>query len=108
VTLAIRPRAAANGDITVEIQPEVSDVMGGGFTESLPVVLKRNVNTEVRVKDGQTITIGGLVSRTESKRETKVPFLGDIPILGYLFKTTQPETDESEIVIFITPHIIEE
>jgi type IV pilus assembly protein PilQ len=108
VSLAIKPFVADNGDITLEVLPEVSDVVGTGFTEDFPVVLKRNVTTEIRVKDGETITIGGLVSRTETERETKVPFLGDIPILGYLFKSTKPEVDESEIVIFITPHVLED
>jgi type II secretory pathway component GspD/PulD (secretin) len=108
ITLAIKPYIGDNGDITVEIQPEVSDVMGTGFTEDFPVVLKRNVSTEVRVKDGETITIGGLVMRTETERETKVPLLGDIPILGHLFKTSSPSTQESEIVVFITPHILQE
>jgi type IV pilus assembly protein PilQ len=108
ITLSIRPFVSENGDITVEIQPEVSDVMGAGFTEDFPVVSKRNVTTEVRVKDGETITIGGLVSRNESNKETKIPFLGDIPILGYFFKSVHPITEESEVVIFITPHVLED
>jgi type II secretory pathway component GspD/PulD (secretin) len=107
IILKIRPFVAENGDITVIIEPEVSDVVGKGET-NLPVVTKRSVSTEVRVKDGETITIGGLIAKTEVKRVTKVPLLGDIPILGYLFSSTTPATDEREVVVFITPHVLNE
>jgi type II secretory pathway component GspD/PulD (secretin) len=107
ITLKIRPFCAENGDITVAIEPEVSDVVGKGAT-NLPVVFKRSVATQIRVKDGQTITIGGLIQKNERKRITKVPLLGDIPILGLLFSSTTPELDEREVVVFITPHILQE
>jgi type II secretory pathway component GspD/PulD (secretin) len=107
ITLKIKPFVAENGDITVLIEPEVSDVIGKGAT-NLPVVTKRSVATQVRVKDGETITIGGLIHRTETKRVTKIPLLGDIPILGYFFSSTTPETDETEVVVFITPHLLEQ
>lgn len=107
IILKIRPYVAENGDITVMLEPEFSEVVGKGET-NLPVVTKRSVSTEVRVKDGETITIGGLISKSEVKRVTKVPLLGDIPILGYLFSSTTPETIEREVVVFITPHVLVE
>ncbi len=106
ITLKIRPFVAENGDITVELEPEVSNVVGIGATK-LPVISKRSVVTKVRVKNGETITIGGLIQKTERKTEVKIPLLGDIPILGYFFKSSRPSVDESEAVIFITPHILE-
>lgn len=107
VSLNIIPYVADNGDITVEIQPEVSDVVGTGAT-GLPVVSKRAVTTKVRVKDGETIVIGGLLQKNESVTKRKIPLLGDIPILGLLFSRTDKRVDEVETVIFITPHLLVE
>jgi len=91
----------------VDIKPEVSDVTGKGASE-LPVVSKRSVVTKVRVRDGETITVGGLRLKTERTRRTGIPFLCKIPILGYLFGHDVHYVDESEIVVFITPRIMEE
>jgi type IV pilus assembly protein PilQ len=91
----------------VAIKPEVSDVTGQGASD-LPVVSKRNVDTKLRVRDGETITVGGLTLRTENVRSTGVPFLSRIPILGYLFKQEIVSVEEREIVVFITPRIITE
>lgn len=105
VSLSIVPYISDNNEITVEIQPEVSDVVGTGAT-GLPVVSKRAVVTKVRVKDGETIVIGGLLQKNETLNQRKVPLLGDIPILGYLFSRTDKRVEEVETVIFITPHIL--
>jgi type II secretory pathway component GspD/PulD (secretin) len=105
VSLNIVPYISSEDEITVEIQPEVSDVVGTGAT-GLPVVSKRAVSTKIRVKDGETITIGGLLQKNESTVRRKIPLLGDIPILGYLFSRTDKRVDEVETVVFITPHII--
>jgi type II secretory pathway component GspD/PulD (secretin) len=107
VTLTIIPYISDKGEITVEIQPEVSDVVGTGAT-GLPVVSKRAVSTKIRVKDGETIVIGGLLQKNESTVRRKIPLLGDIPILGLLFSRTDRRVDEVETVIFITPHILSE
>ena len=107
VSLNIVPYVSDNSDITVEIEPEVSDVIGEGAT-GLPVVSKRAVTTKIRVKDDETIVIGGLLQTTEKMTQKKIPFLGDIPILGYLFSRTDKDIEETETIIFITPHIIEE
>lgn len=105
VTLNIVPYVSDNGEITVEIQPEVSDVVGTGAT-GLPVVSKRAVSTKIRVRDGETIVIGGLLQKNESVVKRKIPLLGDIPILGLLFSRTDKRVDEVETVVFITPHIL--
>jgi type II secretory pathway component HofQ len=107
VSLNIIPYVSDNGDITVELQPEVSDVVGTGAT-GLPVVSKRSVTTKVRVKDGETIVIGGLLQKNESIVKRKIPLLGDIPILGLLFSRTDKRVDEVETVVFITPHLLVE
>ena len=106
ITLNVTPFVAEDGQITVEIKPEVSDVTGKGATD-LPVVSKRSVDTKIRVKDGETITVGGLRLKSERVRSTGIPFLCRIPILGYLFKREVRSTEESEVVVFITPKIME-
>jgi type IV pilus assembly protein PilQ len=107
VSLSIVPYVSDKNEITVEIAPEVSDVIGEGAT-GLPVVSKRAVTTKIRVKDGETIVIGGLLQTTEKLTQRKIPLLGDIPILGYFFSRTEKELEETETVIFITPHIMRE
>jgi type II secretory pathway component GspD/PulD (secretin) len=104
ITLNLIPYVAENGDITVHIAPEVSDVTGEGL-EGLPVITKRRAETTVRVKDGETIVIGGLVQERETKTLRRVPLLGSIPLLGILFRYYRPTKTKTEVVIFITPHL---
>jgi type IV pilus assembly protein PilQ len=106
VTLSIVPYVSDKGEITVEIQPEVSDVVGATSEGGLPVVSKRAVSTKIRVKDGETIVIGGLLQKNQSMVKRKIPLLGDIPILGYLFSKTDKRIEEIETVVFITPRIL--
>ena len=73
---------------------------------SSPIILNRSLKTEVVAADGQTILLGGLIKENKSNTVTKVPVLGDIPILGYLFKTTSKGSNRTELVVMITPHII--
>lgn len=104
ITLDIVPWVAASGEITTEIKPTVSSL--SGFSAGLPVISRRTANTTIRLKDGETIVIGGLIQKSDSKSKSTVPFLGDIPFLGALFSSTNTESDESELVIYITPHIL--
>jgi len=108
ITLKITPYISENGEITVEIQPEVSDVTVEATEERLPVITKRQVNTKVRVKDGETVIIGGLTNQTEFERVTRVPILGYIPIIGLFFKDKKKIAQETEVVVFITPSILPE
>ena len=71
-----------------------------------PVTLKRTVDTTVIVQDGQTIVIGGLIDDITTTSETKVPVLGDIPILGWLFRDTGESTEKTNLYIFLTPRVI--
>jgi type IV pilus assembly protein PilQ len=105
VSLTITPYLAENGDITVEIEPEVADVVGTG-TDDLPVLAKRAVKTKICVPEGETIVIGGLVQESENLQGWKIPILGQIPILGYLFSHTSKVTEKREVVIFLTPHVL--
>jgi type II secretory pathway component GspD/PulD (secretin) len=106
IALTITPYVSDDTLITLEVEPIVSDVIGSGST-GLPVTNKRSVKTKVRLAEGETVVIGGLVVTTQMKTERKVPLLGSIPILGYLFRHTHTEEVESEVTVLITPTLWE-
>lgn len=107
VTLKFLPQISPLGDVTVKVEPEVSATVGYN-KDGYPVISSRRANTTVRVKDGETFVIGGLLHEFESQSVGKVPILGDIPLFGKLFRTERTEKSETEVVIMVTPHIIEE
>lgn len=95
-------------EIKIQVQPEVSYVNGfKGQNGDVPVVRTRKVSTTVFVKDGKTVLIGGLFNSSDSNNKNSFPLLGRIPIMGKLFSNTKNETEETELVIAITPRIIE-
>ena len=71
-----------------------------------PIFLKRKADTHVIVQNGQTVVLGGLIQQTRSNVKSGVPFLKDIPVLGYLFGSTTSERKKTELMIAITPHVI--
>jgi type II secretory pathway component GspD/PulD (secretin) len=107
IQLKLKPWVSGSGDITVEVEPSISDTAGTG-TSGLPSTNERSVVTTVRVKDGQTIVIGGLIQTLKHESVSKLPLLGDLPILGHLFRSTDIVESETEFVIYITPHLIPE
>lgn len=107
IKLRITPTINADGYITTEVVPEVSAVDGFvGANNDLPVVSTRQASTTVRLKDGNTVIIGGLLSETKTATVTKVPLLGDIPGLGLLFQHHTTGLDKRDLVIEVTPHIL--
>jgi type II secretory pathway component GspD/PulD (secretin) len=107
ITLKLNPQVAENGEITVRIEPEVSDVVAESSSNgNLPIISRRRVATTVRVKTGESIVLGGLLQRTEHKVKAKVPLLGDLPLLGALFASTRTVEEEGEVLIIITPYLI--
>jgi len=104
-SLNITPFISDKDEITVEIEPEVSDFVGKGVGD-LPLISRRGVKTQIRVKDGEKIVIGGLLTKNERVIQRKIPLLGDIPILGFFFRYNRKVTDNSEVIIIITPHIL--
>jgi type II secretory pathway component GspD/PulD (secretin) len=77
-----------------------------GFDESTIILNKMDVTSTLVAKDGQTIVIGGLIREDTSKSNDGIPFLNKIPILGYLFGNTVDNTERTEIVILLTPHVV--
>jgi type IV pilus secretin PilQ/predicted competence protein len=109
IKLSITPLINDDGYITTEIRPEVSTVIGfTGANNDLPIVATRQAATTVRLKDGNTVIIGGLLSEEKVSIVTKVPLLGDVPILGYLFQHHNTTLQKRDLVIEVTPRILAE
>ena len=72
-----------------------------------PIIDKRSANTVVVTPDGQTVVIGGLIANDKSSSDSKVPILGDIPLLGQLFKFSAKSNQKTELLMFLTPHIVQ-
>src|SRR5690606_30718183 len=107
VTLEILARVSDDGVIVLEVAPSVSDVQGSAIQDgTLPVIGRRQVKTTVRVRDGETLALGGLLQQREVEQRTRVPILGDLPIFGRLFSSTRRSQEETEVLVFITPHIL--
>ncbi len=104
LTLKVKPRISEDNKVALDIKTILEDVIGGQV--GLPTTTKREVSTTSIVKNGETVIIGGLVKDKTSKTVTKIPLLGDIPILGNLFKHTKEDKDKISLVIMITPYIV--
>jgi type IV pilus assembly protein PilQ len=114
-------KAVLRLDVTPQITPDNRIIMtveirkdsigqfvqlGGGF--SVPSIDTKNVTTQIAVNNGDTAVIGGIYEETIRSDQTKVPLLGDIPVLGYLFKQTARSSEKTELLIFLTPRIVRE
>ena len=76
--------------------------------QDIPAIDTKRIKTQVRVNNGETLVLGGIFDGDESSTVSKVPLLGDIPVLGNLFKTTTKENSKTELIIFLTPRIIDD
>jgi pilus assembly protein CpaC len=110
IRLNFIPTVTPRDTIRLQVAPEVSAldftnaVTISGFT--VPAITVRNVNTEVELKDGQSFIIGGLLNNEESQTFEKIPFLGDIPILGKFFQSIQKNQSNTELIVIVTPEIV--
>jgi len=109
VLLVVNPRVNEMGEVTLTISPTVAALKGTTVsgTSVLPIVTERAVVTTVRVKSGETAVLAGLVTDQEQISIKKVPFLGDIPLAGELFKHRERTPTHSEVLVFVTPTILE-
>jgi general secretion pathway protein D len=104
VILKISPVVHARGIVTLKIDQDVSEPSPSGGEN--PLILHRTLSTEVVGTSGQTLVIGGLIKESKGYKESKVPFFGDLPGVGHLFKNNTRGNDRTELVVMITPHII--
>ena len=111
IKLKITPHITKKKKITLDLYQEVNTIIGettilDGGSVIPPKLGKRDLKTKITVMDGKTIVVGGLIRNDKSITETKVPVLGDIPLLGWLFKRKTVSYKKSNLLIFITPRII--
>jgi type IV pilus assembly protein PilQ len=111
--LLVDPQILNNDTLimTVEVQKDTVDAansvnLGQGVTA--PAIATKRVKTQVRVNNGETLVLGGIFDQEEFNDVTKVPFFGDLPGLGNLFKTTSKSDRKTELIIFLTPRILDE
>lgn len=107
IIMGIKPHVNEKRLVTLEIESEniAVDKTAFGNTDS-PSFLKTTTKTSVVVQDGQTLLIGGIIRTDRTKGYTGIPFLSDIPLIGYLFRSTSESFERNELVILITPHVI--
>lgn len=107
VKLNFKPEVLENGLISLKIDPaEVSSIAGTLAVNGYPIIDTREIRTNVQLRDGESLVLAGLLQEETIKTMSKVPLLGDIPILGALFRSTQNDRREKELVFFITPKIV--
>lgn len=106
INLTVTPTVNADGYVTLKLTPSVSQPGLGASINNAPPINTRSADTVVMIKDGDTVAIGGLVSDNLRDTVNKVPVLGDIPVLGWLFKSKGTKRTRQELVIFVTPHIM--
>jgi pilus assembly protein CpaC len=110
VGLAFTPIVLADGRISMRVRPEVSELSDAGSVSlggyKIPALTTRRAETTVELGSGQSFMIGGLLKNSHSNSIQKAPFLGDLPILGALFRSTSFQKDETELVIIVTPYLV--
>jgi len=112
--LIVRPSINKDNFITLYVKPEISNKVGdfdfifNGADVKSPIIDKRSLDSNVLIKSGDTLAIGGLISDQVAKSKTKVPLLGDIPVLGYAFQSHSNERHKRNLLIFVTPTIIDQ
>lgn len=110
IILDVTPRISSDGFVQMDIAPKISSLTQRStqISEdfSAPIINQRTVKTVVNVKDGQSVVIGGLIQSSEEERKTKVPGLGDLPIVGEIFKTNKKSNVKTELLVILTPCVI--
>lgn len=111
IRLNFTPTITNAGNIRLRVAPEVSSLdFANGLTFQgfqIPALLSRKVDTDVELRPGQTLAIGGLLDNNIEQNVDKIPILGDIPILGFFFRSSQARQDRTELLVLVTPHILD-
>jgi pilus assembly protein CpaC len=113
VSVRFTPTVLGSGRINLNVRPEVSElnaagvqISAGGVNAVLPSFTSRKAETTVQLMDGQSFAIGGLIKNNTTTNVSAFPFLGELPIIGALFRSTQFQTDRTELVFVITPRLV--
>jgi pilus assembly protein CpaC len=111
IGLAFTPTVLGEGQINLKIEPEVSDIdptrtftYGGGIT--VPGLIVRRANVTIELRDGQSFAIAGLLDNKHNTDQAQLPWVGQIPVLGTLFRSASFQKNETDLVIIVTPHLV--
>jgi type II secretory pathway component GspD/PulD (secretin) len=107
-TLEITPRIGDNNDITLDLSVEVSDSIPRGRGTDLPVVTRRTAQNSVVIRDGGTVALAGLTENRSRQKETRVPGMSNLPLVGGLFKNNEKDKGTREIAVFVTARLVPE
>ena len=105
ILLKVKPQINEGGTVTLELEQEVSSVTNSTAGKDL-ITDKRSIKTTVLVDDGEIVVLGGLIEKELKEKNQKVPWLGDIPVLGHLFKNAQDNTKKTNLMVFLRPTIV--
>jgi type IV pilus assembly protein PilQ len=111
LALKVTPQITPDNRIILDLnvkKDSVGQVIVGGAGQQVPSIDTREITTQVLVNDGQTVVLGGILETERRETEKKVPYLGDVPVLGRIFKTTGRTNNKDELLIFVTPKILRE
>lgn len=107
ITLKVKPRLSSNNQVALEVEAEIEDILPGSSTSAdRPTTTKRKVKTNAIINNAETIILGGLMKSAGGTSNTKIPFLGDIPLLGELFKYDGKAESKINVVVYLTPYIV--
>jgi type II secretory pathway component GspD/PulD (secretin) len=110
VKLRVTPRINPDGKVIMRIEPEVSSIQPGqvnlGPGVNSPVFNLKTVQTTIQASDGETVVLGGLIRKTDTKSENKIPWFGDLPYVGSLFRYRQHDMERRETIFIVTPHVL--
>jgi general secretion pathway protein D len=106
IKLKLTPHVIPGGDVRMDLNPSIEAVLGSTGDALTPTIARREVATTVTVPDGKTIVIAGLTRTDKTEIKRKVPILGSIPLLGWLFRNESEGSKKTDLLIFVTPHVL--
>jgi type II secretory pathway component GspD/PulD (secretin) len=104
--MTVSPEVKGDGYIVAKVEPTVSNLVDL-VNNQYPRTTERSITSTMRVKDGDTIVLGGLISENQRHSVSKIPLLGDLPIFGPLFRSITDSADRNEVILMMTPHIMD-
>ncbi len=107
ITLQVTPHVNGSSDVIgLDVDQTINELIGTNTTLNAPIYANRQAQTSVNVRDGQSIVIGGIIQDSKNNATTGVPILSEIPLIGHLFKATDYQKTRTELMVFLTPHIL--
>lgn len=106
IELEVTPRINVDREVLLKVHPSVKKILGFNAELNAPILATREAMTSVMIKDGQTVVIGGLMRDDDSTQKSKIPLLGDLPLIGALFRSSSTTKEKTELLVFITPRVV--